>query len=93
METLASGLGLTPTVATLQGGILRIEDGLPAVRAVREGRPAAGRGWIGITPRGAYVTEDLRVSPLAPSWLMLVLAAALAVAAWLMEGRNVRRQG
>ena len=51
------------------------------------------RGWIGITPRGAYVTEDLRVSPLAPSWLMLVLAAALAVAAWLMEGRNVRRQG
>ena len=93
VETLASGLGLTPTVATLQGGILRIEDGLPAVRAVREGRPAAGRGWIGITPRGAYVTEDLRVSPLAPSWLMLVLAAALAVAAWLMEGRNVRRQG
>jgi hypothetical protein len=58
---------------------------------VREGRPAAGRGWIGLTPREAYVTEDLRVSPLLPPWLMLTLASLLAVLAWLLEGRAVRR--
>ena len=48
-------------------------------------------GWIGITPRGAFVTADLRISPLVPGWLMLVLAAGLAVAAWLVEGRFKRR--
>ncbi len=91
VETLASGAGLAPIVATMQGGIVPIEAGLPSLRSVREGRPAAGRGWIGIIPRGAFVTEDLRISPLVPGWLMLVLAAGLAVAAWLVEGRFRRR--
>ncbi|MDB5658686.1 MAG: hypothetical protein JWS10_1301 [Cypionkella sp.] len=91
VETLASAEGLAPIVATLQGGIQPIEAGLPSIRTVREGRPAAGRGWIGIIPREAYVTEDLRISPLVPSWLMLILAAGLAVAAWLVEGRFKRR--
>lgn len=92
VETIASGTGLAPIVAQRQGGILRLEDGTPDIRTVREGRPAAGRGWIGITPRGAYVTEDLRVTPLAPAWLLLVLAAGLAVAAWLVEGRSSKRR-
>lgn len=91
IETLASPEILAPLVATMQGGILPIEAGLPGIRSVREGRPAAGRGWIGITPRGAFVTEDLRISPLVPGWLMLLLAAGLAVAAWLVEGRFKRR--
>ncbi len=91
VETLASGEGLAPIVATMQGGILPIEAGLPSIRSVREGRPAAGRGWIGVTPRGAFVTEDLRISPLVRGWLMLILAAGLAVAAWLVEGRFKRR--
>ena len=91
VETIASGAGLQPVVAGMQGGIARLEDGVPDLRQVREGRPAAGRGWLGITPREAYVTEDLRVSALVPAWLMLVLAAGLAVAAWLVEGRAIRR--
>jgi hypothetical protein len=91
VETLASSEILAPLVATMQGGILPIEAGLPGIRTVREGRPAAGRGWIGITPRGAFVTEDLRIRPLVPGWLMLILAAGLAVAAWLVEGRFKRR--
>ena len=86
-ETVASGVKLEPAVAAANGGILRLEDGLPDVRAVREGRAAAGRGWIGITPRGAYVTEDLRVAALLPGWAWLVLAAGLALGAWLREGR------
>jgi hypothetical protein len=90
VETLASPAVLQPVVDTVQGGILRLEDGFPTLRPVREGRPAAGRGWLGYTPRGAYVTEDLRVSPLVPAWLLLALAAGLAVAAWLVEGRRVR---
>ena len=92
VETIASGKGLAPIVAQRQGGILRLEEGAPDIRTVREGRPAAGRGWIGITPRKAYVTEDLRVTPLTPAWLLLVLAAGLAVGAWLAEGRSPKRR-
>ena len=88
VETLASPVVLQPVVDTVQGGMPRLEEGFPALRAVREGRPAAGRGWLGYTPRGAYVTEDLRISPLVPGWLLLLLAAGLAVAAWLAEGRK-----
>jgi hypothetical protein len=88
VETLASPALLQPVVDTMQGGMPRLEEGFPALRAVREGRPAAGRGWLGYTPRGAYVTEDLRISPLVPGWLLLLLAAGLAVAAWLAEGRR-----
>ncbi|MES2967923.1 MAG: hypothetical protein V4804_04195 [Pseudomonadota bacterium] len=87
-QTIASPDPLAPVVEPTNGGILRLEDGSPDVRAVREGRVAAGRGWIGITPRGAYVTEDLRVAALLPGWLYLILAAGLAVAAWLVEGRR-----
>ena len=87
-ETIASGAVLAPVVAPTRGGILRLEPGVPEVRVVREGRPAAGRGWIGITPRGAYVTGDIQVADLLPGWLYLVLAAGAAVAAWLVEGRR-----
>ncbi|MBE0554978.1 MAG: hypothetical protein IH625_14930 [Rhodobacteraceae bacterium] len=90
VETLADGTALEPAVAAGLGGILRLEDGVPSLREVREGRPAAGRGWIGLTPREAWLTEDLRVSPLVPGWLLLILAAGLAVAGWLAEGRRRR---
>jgi hypothetical protein len=90
-QTIATPDILAPVVQPTNGGILRIEDGLPDIRAVREGRTAAGRGWIGITPRGAYVTEDVSIAPLMPGWLWLILAAALAIAAWLVEGRRGRR--
>ena len=92
VQTIASGDPLTPVVAPGQGGILRIEDGLPDLRTVREGRPAAGRGWIGITPRGAYLTQDVRVAALLPGWAWLILAAALSIAAWLIEGRRGARR-
>ena len=87
-ETIASGDKLQPLVTPTNGGILRLEAGNPDVRAVREDRQAFGRGWIGITPRGAYLTEDIRVAALMPGWLYLLLAAGLAVAAWLVEGRR-----
>jgi hypothetical protein len=91
IETLATGDVLAPVVAATNGGILKLQDGLPTVRSVREGRTAFGRGWIGVTPRGAYVTEDLRVIELLPAWLLLLLATGLAVAAWLVEGRKTKQ--
>ena len=92
VATIATGAVVEPAVAAGNGGILRLEDGNFDIRTVREGRPAAGRGWIGITPRGAYVTEDVSVAPLLPAWAWLLLAAALAVAAWLVEGRRGARR-
>ncbi|NNJ69199.1 MAG: hypothetical protein HKP54_14315, partial [Boseongicola sp.] len=87
-ETIASGAVLEPVVAATRGGVRFLRDGVPDIREVREGRVAAGRGWIGITPREAYVTADVRVSPLLPAWALLLLASLLAVAGWLREGRR-----
>ena len=92
VETIANGAGLQPVVAPMLGGIVPLEAGVPGLRAVREGRPAVGRGWIGLTPRGAFVTQDLRVAALVPGWLLLLVAAGLAVTAWLLEGRSVKRR-
>lgn len=92
-ETIASGDKLADLVTATRGGILALENGQPDVRSVREGRVAAGRGWIGITPRGAYVTQDIRVAALLPGWAYLVMAALLALGAWLREGRfGTRKQ-
>lgn len=90
-RTIASGDLLSSVVAPLRGGILRIEEGLPDLRSVSAGRVAAGRGWIGITPREAYLTQDIRIAALLPAWAWLLMAAGLAVAAWLREGRMGRR--
>ncbi len=87
-QTIASGAALEPAVDAMRGGILRLQDGIPGIRAVSAGRPAAGRGWIGITPREAYQTMDVRQIPLLPAWLTLLLAASCIVGAWLREGRR-----
>jgi len=87
-QTISTGDVLEPVVASLRGGILRLEDGIPRVRTIREGRPASGRGWIGITPRGAYETRDVTQTPILPAWLVLLLASALIVGAWLREGQR-----
>lgn len=87
-QTIASGEPLAPLLATMRGGTARIEDGVPAIRNVREGRVAAGRGWIGLTPRGAYETRDVTQTPLLPAWLVLLVASALIVGGWLREGRR-----
>ncbi len=88
VETIASGEVLEPMAEATQGGVLRLERGAPDIRAVAEGRRAIGRGWIGITPREAYLTTDLRVTTLLPGWAWLLIAAGLAVLAWLVEGRK-----
>ena len=88
VETIAGGDALAPVVEAARGSVTRLEDGVPDLRTVAEGRPTSGRGWIGLMPRGAYETEEVRVAALLPGWAWLVLAAGLAVAAWLVEGRR-----
>jgi hypothetical protein len=87
-ETIASGARLEPLTAPLTGAVMRLEEGMPDLRRVAEGRNASGRGWIGLTPREAYLTVDVTVTPLIAAWLFLLLAAALTVAGWLREGRR-----
>ncbi|MDP3342538.1 hypothetical protein [Frigidibacter sp.] len=87
-STIASAEPLTPAMAPVNGGAVRLEEGMPDIRTVREGRPAAGRGWIGITPREAHATVGLSVAPLLPAWVFLLLASGLILGAWLREGRR-----
>jgi hypothetical protein len=87
-ETIASGEVLQPLAEATRGGVTRLEPGTPDIRTVAEGRVALGRGWIGITPREAYLTTEVNVVPFLPAWAWLVIAAGLAVVAWLVEGRK-----
>ncbi len=87
-QTIASADLLAPLVEATRGGVVRVANGIPDLRRVREGRPAAGRGWLGITPREAYLTADVTVVPLVQAWLFLALGSLLIVAAWLREGRR-----
>ncbi|MBT0959319.1 hypothetical protein IV417_18165 [Alphaproteobacteria bacterium KMM 3653] len=89
-QTIATGEILQAAVDLGRGGVRRIEEGVPDLRRVREGRAAAGRGWIGITPRGAYQTADVTVTPLGFPWAYLLLAALFIIGAWLLEGRQRR---
>lgn len=86
--TIASAEALTPFLEATRGGVLMLEDGVPGVRNVRDGRPAAGRNWIGLTPREAFETLDVARAPLLPAWLVLLLASGFILMGWLREGRR-----
>ena len=91
-QTIASGDLLAPAIDGTRGGIVNVSNGAVDLRSVREGRPAAGRGWLGITPRGAYRTASISVTPVLPAWAFLLIAALLTVGAWLREGRGRARR-
>ncbi|MBO9478723.1 hypothetical protein J7382_14335 [Shimia sp. R11_0] len=87
-QTVASAEPLAPLQEVTRGGVLRLEEGVPGLRNVRAGRPAAGRSWIGLTPREAYETLDVARMPLLPGWLVLLLATGFLLTGWLREGRR-----
>ena len=87
-QTIATDSLLAPAVESTRGGIFSVDDRIPSIRDVREGRPAAGRGWIGLTPREAYETRDVTQMALLPPWLVLLVAALMIVGGWLREGRR-----
>ncbi|PIE14298.1 MAG: hypothetical protein CSA68_10880 [Rhodobacterales bacterium] len=87
-QTIATGEKLLPAIEKTGGGVFALEDGVPVLRDVRPGRAAAGRGWLGLTPRAAYLTTDMHLVALLPAWLTLLLAGAAMIGAWLYEGRK-----
>jgi len=84
---IATGALLEPLVSSSGGGLFFLENGLPNIRIVREGRLSSGRGWAGVVSRGAYVVQDVRLSPLAKGWMYLLFAAFFSLLAWRVEGR------
>ncbi|TQS71637.1 hypothetical protein ERN12_11495 [Rhodobacteraceae bacterium] len=91
-NTIATGDVVGPAITASNGSVTRLEDGVPQIRQVAEGRATSGRGWIAITPREARATTGLRVLPILPEWGWLVLVAGLTLAAWLLEGGRLRRK-
>lgn len=87
-ELIATPAALQGMLDATRGGVFALEAGLPEVRTVPEGRQAHGRGWLGITPRGASEVVDLRLTPFLPAWAWLLLAALPLLAGWLREGRS-----
>ena len=87
-QTIATDAVLAPALDAQRGGSFALEDGLPSIRSVREGRPAAGNGWLGLTPRGAFEVRDVARTPILPPWLVLLLTSALILGGWLREGRR-----
>jgi hypothetical protein len=87
-ETIASQSPLAGIVAAANGSFQTIEQGMPQIRAVRAGSVTSGRGWIGITPRGAEAVTEIRLTTLLPDWAYLLIAALLMIGAWLWEGRG-----
>ncbi len=86
--TIAGAERIDPLAEAVGGRSFRLEDGMPDIRRVSEGRTAHGRGWLGLTTREAYVTADVTVTPLVSAWLFLLIAAGLMLAGWLREGRQ-----
>ena len=79
---------LAPLTGLTRGGSFSVETGgVPDLRMVREGRASAGRNWMGLAERNAYSVTDLRQIPLAPAWLMLMLAGLLSLLAWRVGAR------
>ncbi|MGY6535794.1 MAG: hypothetical protein ACXIVG_10650 [Pararhodobacter sp.] len=87
-QTITTDAVMSPLITATGGGVARIDDGLPALRRVAEGRTAAGRGWLAITPREAHAVTDMRLAALMPAWAWLILAAGLILGGWLREGRR-----
>jgi|TARA_Y100000385_G_scaffold167579_1_gene173599 hypothetical protein len=87
-HTIATAELLKPLITSTGGGVIRMTAALPGLRDVRPGRKAAGRGWIGLTPRKAFETRDITQLALLPPWLVLLLIAGLITAGWLREGRR-----
>lgn len=86
-DPIATNSLLAPLVNASGGGAFALENGVPDIRMVREGRLATGRGWVGVVSRGAYVVQDVRLSPLAKGWVYLLAAAFFSLLAWRVEGR------
>ena len=87
VQTIATDRVMAPILAKTNGGALALSEGLPTFRNVRSGRPAHGRGWIGLVSREAYVVQGVEIRQFLPAWVYLIFAALGLLIGWLREGR------
>ncbi|MDO5604701.1 MAG: hypothetical protein Q4G25_06010 [Paracoccus sp. (in: a-proteobacteria)] len=89
---VANPAAMAALIEASGGSIRRLADGIPDLRRVAPGRPAAGTaasgGWIGLTPRAAQTVTSLSRQPFLPGWAWLGLITAAMLAGWLSEGRR-----
>lgn len=87
-DVRATAARLAPA-AEATGGSLRwlADEPPPDVRRVRPGRALDGRGWIGLIDHRRFMVTGLEQTPLAPGWLLLLLALGGLLLAWRAEGR------
>ncbi|MFT6169060.1 MAG: hypothetical protein ACJAR9_001176 [Celeribacter sp.] len=87
-QTIATGALVNDAVRASRGGVFELSNGWPDLRRVSMGRTAAGRGWMGITPRDAYTALSISKTPLVPAWLWLFTLLGWVIFMWLREGRK-----
>ena len=75
--------------AKASGGSVRwlADGGIPGIRRVAAGRPAAGAGWIGLRANHAYRVTAVEQEALLPPWLAALLIVAALMLAWRQEGK------
>ena len=78
---------MAPAAEASGGAVAWLDDGVPGVRRVREGRSAGGSGWIGLVDRQNYATLSVSRTQLLDPLIAVVLALGLWMLAWRREGR------
>tara|TARA_R110000824_G_scaffold390760_7_gene587717 strand:- start:18975 stop:21092 length:2118 start_codon:yes stop_codon:yes gene_type:complete len=81
---------LAPVTSATGGGTFWIgKDAAdtPDIRAVREGKDAAGSGWLGLQHNDQYVVRAVRRVPLLVGPIALLLILGALALAWRREGR------
>ncbi|HSF93437.1 MAG TPA: hypothetical protein VLA52_00295 [Thermohalobaculum sp.] len=78
---------LQPLVDATGGKTTWLSDGIPDVKLVAEGRRAHSRNWLGLYARDAYRVTGVRLTPLMPAWLAVLMVSMLLLVAWRREGR------
>ena len=66
VDTVSGADWVQPVLDATRGGAKRLSEGMPTIRTVKAGRPANGRGWLGVTPREAYDVKDMKPSSCCP---------------------------
>jgi hypothetical protein len=84
---LATGGVLAPLAEASGGQIAWLNDGVPEMRLVPEGRRAHSRRWLAFHSRDAYRVTGVRLTPLLPAWLAVLAVGLLLLVAWRREGR------
>ena len=84
---VASAAPLAQLVSASSGSSRWLNDGIPDVRLVDEGRRSFGRSWIAMQQREAFRVTGVSLTPLFPAWLAMLVIAALLVGGWMREGR------